>query len=46
VFAIGPEFGLILPTKKLNFTVRALPEFGARNRTQGVTLVLGLGKSF
>jgi len=23
-----------------------LPEFGARNRTQGVTLVLGLGKSF
>ena len=46
VFAIGPEFGVILPTKKLNFMVRVLPEFGARNRTQGVTLVLGLGKSF
>ena len=46
VFAIGPEFGVILPTKKLNFMVRVLPEFGARNRTQGVTLVLGFGKSF
>jgi hypothetical protein len=37
---------VILPTKKLNFMVRVLPEFGARNHTQGVTLVLGLGKSF
>ena len=46
VFAIGPEFGVILPTKKLNFMVRVLPEFGARNRTQGVTVVAGLVKSF
>ncbi|HEX5703582.1 MAG TPA: transporter [Pyrinomonadaceae bacterium] len=46
VFAIGPELGVILPTKKLNFLVRVLPEFGARNRTQGVTVVVGVGKSF
>ena len=46
VFAIGPEFGVILPSKKFNFLVRVLPEFGARNRTQGVTVVFGVGKSF
>ena len=46
VFAIGPEFGVILPTKKFNFLVRVLPEFGARNRTHGVTTVLSIGKSF
>lgn len=46
VFAIGPEFGVILPTKKFNFMARVLPEFGARNRTQGVTVVLAIGKSF
>ena len=46
VFAIGPEFGVILPTRKFNFLVRVLPEFGARNRTGGVTVVFGLGKSF
>lgn len=46
VFAIGPEFGVILPTKKFNFLARVLPEFGARNRTQGVTVVFTIGKSF
>ena len=46
VFAIGPEFGVILPTKKFNFLIRVLPEFGARNRTQGVTAVFAIGKSF
>lgn len=46
VFAIGPELGVILPTKKFNFLVRVLPEFGARNRTRGVTVVVGVGKSF
>jgi hypothetical protein len=46
VFAIGPELGVILPTKKFNFLVRVLPEFGARNRTQGVTVVFAIGKSF
>lgn len=46
VFALGPEIGVILPTKKFNFVARVLPEFGARNRTQGVTVVLGIGKTF
>ena len=46
VFAIGPEFGVILPMKKFNFLARVLPEFGARNRTQGVTVVFAIGKSF
>jgi hypothetical protein len=46
VFAVGPEFGVILPAKKFNFLARVLPEFGARNRTQGVTVVLAIGKSF
>ena len=46
VFAIGPEFGVLLPTKKFNFLVRVLPEFGARTRTQGVTAVFAIGKSF
>ena len=46
VFAIGPEFGVILPAKKFNFLARVLPEFGARNRTQGVTVVFAIGKSF
>jgi len=30
VFAIGPEFGVILPTKHLNFLARVLPEFGVQ----------------
>jgi hypothetical protein len=46
VFALGPEFGVILPPKKFSFFVRLLPEFGARNRTQGVTVMAGLVKSF
>jgi hypothetical protein len=46
VFALGPEFGLILPPKKLNFLLRVLPEFGARSRTQGLTFVVAVGKSF
>ncbi len=46
VFAIGPEFGVIMPQKKFNCLVRVLPEFGARSRTQGLTFVAGLSKSF
>ncbi len=46
VFAFGPEFGVILPAKKLNFLVRALPEFLAKNRTQGLTVVFAVGKGF
>ncbi len=46
VHAIGPEFGVILPAKKFNFLVRVLPEYGARSRTQGVTLMVAIGKTF
>ncbi|HRI03191.1 MAG TPA: transporter [Pyrinomonadaceae bacterium] len=46
VFAVGPEFDVILPKKKINFFVRVLPEFGARSRTQGVTVMTGIGKTF
>ena len=46
VFALGPEFGVILPASKFNFSVRVLPEFGARSRTQGLTFIVGAGKSF
>jgi hypothetical protein len=46
VFAVGPELGVIWPAKKLNILVRVLPEFGAQNRTQGVTFVFAIGKSF
>ncbi len=46
VHALGGEFGVILPAKKFNFLVRVLPEYGARSRTQGVTVVFAVGKSF
>jgi hypothetical protein len=46
VFAVGPEFDLILPKKKVNLFVRVLPEFAARSRTQGVTVMMGVGKTF
>ncbi len=46
VFGLGPEFGVILPAKKFNFLVRVLPEFAARSRTQGLTFVVAIGKSF
>lgn len=46
VHAIGPEFGVILPAKKFNFLIRVLPEYGARSRTQGLTLVIAFGKTF
>ena len=46
VFAVGPEFDVILPKSKFNFFVRVLPEFAARSRTQGVTVMMGVGKTF
>lgn len=46
VHAVGPEFGVILPTKKFNFLVRVLPEYSARSHTQGLTLVVAFGKTF
>jgi hypothetical protein len=46
VFAVGPEFDLILPKNKVNLFVRVEPEFGSRSRTQGVTVMVGAGKTF
>jgi hypothetical protein len=46
VHAIGPEFGVMLPARKFSFFIRVLPEYGARARTQGVTVVTGVGKTF
>jgi hypothetical protein len=46
VFAVGPEFDVILPKYKMNFFARVEPEFGAHSRTQGITVMLGVGKTF
>jgi hypothetical protein len=49
VFALGPEFSVFMPGPRLTFLVRYEPEFGARNRAQGQTVVISLAwvaKSF
>jgi hypothetical protein len=49
VFALGPEFNMFFPGPRLSLLARYEPEFGARNRTQGQTIVLSLvwvAKSF
>jgi hypothetical protein len=42
VFAIGPEFNVFFPKPRLTLLVRYEPEFGARVRTQGQTIVFEL----
>jgi hypothetical protein len=42
VFAVGPEFNVFFPGPRLTFLVRYEPEFAARNRAQGQTLVVSL----
>jgi hypothetical protein len=42
VFAVGPEFNMYIPKPRLTFLVRYEPEFGARNRTQGQTIVFSI----
>jgi hypothetical protein len=42
VFALGPEANVFIPGPRLTLLVRYLPEFGARNRTQGQTFVVSL----
>lgn len=37
VFAVGPEFNILLPGPRLIFTARYEPEFGAQVHTQGQT---------
>jgi len=43
VFGAGLEGSLFLPASKLLLDLRAMPEFGARNRTQGFTFLFALG---
>src|SRR6266576_868258 len=42
VFALGPEFHMFVPGPRLSLLARYEPEFGARNRTQGQTIVLSI----
>lgn len=49
VFALGPEFNIFIPGPSLTLLARYEPEFGARVRTEGHTLVFSLiwvAKSF
>ena len=49
VFAVGPEFNIYIPKPRLTFLVRYEPEFGARVRSQGQTVLVSIGwvaKSF
>jgi hypothetical protein len=43
VFGVGAEASVFLPKPKLLLGFRAIPEFGAVNRTQGWTLMATLG---
>ena len=43
VFGVGLEANVFLPKPKLLLGIRAVPEFGAVNRTQGLTLMVTLG---
>ena len=42
VFALGPEFNIFIPGPRLSLLARFEPEFGARNRTQGQTIVFSI----
>jgi hypothetical protein len=42
VFALGPEFNIYVPKPRLTLLVRYEPEFGARIRTQGQTIVFSI----
>jgi hypothetical protein len=42
VFALGPEFNIFIPGPRLTFLARYESEFGARNRTQGQTIVFSV----
>ena len=43
VFGLGPEFNIYIPKPRLSLLVRYEPEFGARLRTQGQTVVFSIG---
>lgn len=42
VFALGPEFNIFIPGPRLTLLARYEPEFAARNRTQGQTIVFSI----
>lgn len=42
VFGLGPEFNIFIPKPRLTLLVRYEPEFGARVRTQGQTVVFSV----
>ncbi len=42
VFALGPEFNAYLPKPRLTLLARYEPEFGARNRSQGQTMLFSV----
>jgi hypothetical protein len=42
VFALGPEINTFLPKPRLTLLFRYEPEFGARNRTQGQTILFSI----
>jgi hypothetical protein len=42
VFALGPEINTYIPKPRLTLLLRYEPEFGARNRTQGQTIVVSV----
>jgi len=42
VFALGPEANVFIPRPRLTLLFRYLPEFGARNRTQGQTFIISI----
>ncbi len=43
VFGVGAEINVFLPKSKLLLGARLVPEFGARNRIQGITFLLTVG---
>jgi hypothetical protein len=42
VFALGPEFNTYIPKPRLTFLVRYEPEFAARNRLDGQTILISV----
>jgi hypothetical protein len=42
VFALGPEFNIYIPGPRLTLLARYEPEFGARLRTQGQTIIFSI----
>jgi hypothetical protein len=46
VYAIGPEISTFIPDMSLIFSLRALWEFGAEDRSEGSMMTMTLTKIF